>query len=118
VIEKIDFLKMVAMSYTLDDLCGLIAKRAFEAPDSSYTAKLLAEGPSKIAKKIGEEAVETVIAAVSGTREELISETSDLLYHVMVLLQAKGVALDEVLKELERRTQQSGLAEKAARSPT
>jgi phosphoribosyl-ATP pyrophosphohydrolase len=109
---------IIDMSYHLDDLCALIAKRASEASDSSYTAKLLASGLSKIAQKLGEEAVETVIAAVSGSRDELVSETADLIYHLMVLLQAKGVALQDVLTELQRRTQQSGLAEKAARSST
>jgi phosphoribosyl-ATP pyrophosphohydrolase len=69
-----------------------------------------------IAKKLGEEAVETVIAALSGTREELVGEAADTLFHLLVLLDARGVSLDEVLAELERREGTSGIAEKASRS--
>lgn len=103
------------MSFTLADLEAIVAARAAASPDESWTAKLVAAGPQRIAKKLGEEAVEAVIAGVSGERSELIAESADLLYHLMVLLHARGVAVQDVLSELQRRTAQSGLAEKAAR---
>ena len=101
--------------FALDDLARLIARRAAAGPGESYTAKLLAKGPAGAAKKLGEEAVEAVIAAVQGDRKGLIAESADVLYHLLVVLQGSKVGLDEVMAELERRTQQSGLAEKAAR---
>jgi len=104
-------------AFTLADLDALVAERAQAPTDQSYTAKLLAGGPAKPAKKLGEEAVEAAIAAVQGDRAGLVSEAADVLYHLMVLLRAGGVGLDEVMAELERRTAQSGLAEKAARRP-
>lgn len=104
-------------AFTLADLDALVAERAQAPADQSYTAKLLAGGPAKPAKKLGEEAVEAAIAAVQGDRAGLVSEAADVLYHLMVLLRAGGVGLDEVMAELERRTAQSGLAEKAARRP-
>ncbi|NEL42581.1 MAG: phosphoribosyl-ATP diphosphatase, partial [Xanthomonas perforans] len=82
-----------------------------------YTAKLLSEGPAKAAKKLGEEAVEAAIAAVQGDKTGLRNEAADVLYHLVVLLRAGGVELDAVMAELERRTAQSGIAEKAARRP-
>lgn len=102
-------------SYTLADLATLVASRAGTDPASSYTAKLLADGPAKAAKKLGEEAVEAAIAAVQGDREGLKNEAADVLYHLVVLLRAGNVELEAVMAELERRTAQSGLAEKAAR---
>lgn len=84
-------------------LADTIAERARTKPPGSYTAKLLAEGPAAAARKVGEEAVETVVAAGSETPERLAAEVADLLYHVLVLLQAKQVPLDGVLEELERR---------------
>jgi len=102
-------------SFTLSDLERLIAERAAASPDESWTAKLLAAGPERAAKKLGEEAVEAVIAAVKGDREELIAESADLLYHLLVVLRARDVALQDVLSQLEARTAKSGLAEKAAR---
>jgi phosphoribosyl-ATP pyrophosphohydrolase len=102
--------------FTLADLAAIIAKRAAASAETSYTKSLLAAGPARAAKKLGEEAVETVIAAVEGEREALISESADLLYHLLVVLEARGVALGDVLAELERRTRQSGHAEKAARN--
>ena len=105
-------------SYTLADLARLVASRAGTDPSTSYTAKLLADGPAKAAKKLGEEAVEAAIAAVQGDRAGLVSEAADVLYHLVVLLRAGGVGLDEVMQELARRTAQSGLAEKAARRHT
>ena len=103
--------------YTLNDLARLVASRAGTAPDASYTAKLLAGGPAKAAKKLGEEAVETVIAAVRNDREALVSESADLLYHWLVVLSVADVSVDDVMAELERRTGQSGIAEKASRKP-
>ncbi|GEP02668.1 phosphoribosyl-ATP diphosphatase [Methylobacterium oxalidis] len=104
--------------FTLDDLAALVADRAQAPVDQSYTAKLLSGGPAKPAKKLGEEAVEAAIAAVQGDRAGLVSEAADVLYHLVVLLRAGGVGIDEVMQELARRTAQSGLAEKAARRHT
>lgn len=104
-------------AYTLDDLARLVASRAGTAPDHSYTAKLLAGGPAKAAKKLGEEAVEAAIAAVQGDKLGLTNEAADVLYHLIVLLRAGGVELSAVMAELERRTAQSGISEKAARPP-
>jgi phosphoribosyl-ATP pyrophosphohydrolase/phosphoribosyl-AMP cyclohydrolase len=84
-------------------LADTIAERARTRPAGSYTARLLADGPAAAARKVGEEAVETVVAAGSETPERLTSEVADLLYHVLVLLEAKQVPLDRVLEELERR---------------
>lgn len=103
--------------FTLSDLEALVAERAAASPETSYTAKLLAGGPAKPAKKLGEEAVEAAIAAVQGDRAGLVSEAADVLYHLLVVLRGGGVELNEVLAELERRTAQSGIAEKAARGP-
>lgn len=102
-------------TYTLADLARLVASRAGTDPAASYTAKLLADGPAKAAKKLGEEAVEAAIAAVQGDREGLKNEAADVLYHLMVVLKAGNVELTEVMAELERRTAQSGLTEKASR---
>jgi phosphoribosyl-ATP pyrophosphohydrolase len=92
-----------------------VAERAAASPQESYTAKLIAGGPARAAKKLGEEAVEAAIAAVQGDRKALVAEAADVLYHLLVVLQAGGVPLQDVMAELERRTVQSGLAEKAAR---
>jgi phosphoribosyl-ATP pyrophosphohydrolase len=102
-------------SFTLDDLARIVAARAEAPPAESYTAKLLAEGPARTAKKFGEEAVEAVIAAVEGDRAALTAEAADVLYHLLVVLRGRGVPLEDVMAELNRRTAQSGLAEKAAR---
>ncbi len=102
-------------AFTLADLERIVAERASAAPEESWTAKLLAAGPERAAKKFGEEAVEAVIAAVKGDREELIAESADLLYHLLVVLKSRDVALRDVLSQLEARTVRSGLAEKAAR---
>lgn len=101
--------------FTLADLERIVAERASAAPEESWTARLLAAGPERAAKKLGEEAVEAVIAAVKGDRDELIAESADLLYHLLVVLKARDVALRDVLSQLEARTARSGLAEKAAR---
>ena len=102
---------------TLTRLAATIASRRGADPASSWVAKLHARGVPVIAKKLGEEAVETVIAALSGSREELVGEAADTIFHLLVLLDAKGVTLDEVLAELDRREGTSGIAEKAARKP-
>lgn len=101
--------------FTLADLEARVAERASASPEESWTAKLLAAGPERAAKKFGEEAVEAVIAAVKGDRAELIAESADVLYHLLVVLKARDVALQDVLRQLEARTARSGLAEKAAR---
>lgn len=100
---------------TLEELDQRIALRASASPEDSYTAKLLARGIQKCAQKVGEEGVEAAIAAVAGDRQGLVGEASDLLYHLLVLLRAAGVSLEEVMAELDGRTGQSGLAEKASR---
>lgn len=101
---------------TLTRLEQTIAQRRGAAPDQSYVAQLHARGLAVIARKLGEEAVETVIAALSGARDELVGEAADVLFHLLVLLSAKDVSLAEVLAELDRREGLSGLDEKAARS--
>jgi phosphoribosyl-ATP pyrophosphohydrolase len=101
---------------TLSRLAATIAARRSADPGSSWVAKLNARGVPVIARKLGEEAIETVIAALSGSREELVGEAADTLFHLLVLLDAKGVAWDEVLAELERREGTSGIDEKASRS--
>jgi phosphoribosyl-ATP pyrophosphohydrolase len=101
---------------TLARLETTIAQRFTASPEESYVAKLHAKGLAKIAQKVGEEATETVIAALSGDTPELVGEAADLLFHLMVLLAEKGVPLADVLTELDRREGTSGIAEKAARS--
>ena len=100
---------------TLAALAATIAARKGADPDSSWTAKLLAKGPEKCAEKFGEEAIEAMIEAVKGDRAGLTAEAADVLYHLLVMLAARDVTLDDVLAELARRQGQSGLAEKAAR---
>ena len=102
-------------AFSLTDLERIVAERASAPPEESWTAKLLAAGPERAAKKLGEEAVEAVIAAVKGDRDELIAESADVLYHLLVVLKSRDVALRDVLSQLEARTARSGLAEKAAR---
>ena len=99
----------------LERLAATIAARKSADPETSWTAKLLAKGPDKCAAKFGEEAVEAIIEAVKGDRDRLISEAADVLYHLLVMLAAREVTLDQVMAELERREGQSGLEEKAAR---
>lgn len=101
--------------FTLADLETIVAARAAASPEESWTAKLVAGGQRKAAKKLGEEAVETVIAAISGDHKNLTDEAADLIYHLLVVLKIEGVPLSDVMDELERRTSQSGIAEKAAR---
>jgi len=103
------------MAFTLEDLDARVAARAAASPDESYTAKLLSRGVEKCAQKLGEEAVEAAIAAVARNKAELAKEAGDVLFHLLVLLKASDVSLAEVMAELESRTAQSGLAEKASR---
>jgi phosphoribosyl-ATP pyrophosphohydrolase len=100
----------------LNTLARTIRARASSSGEVSYTRKLLDGGPEKCAKKLGEEAAETVIAGVSQDNAALTGEAADLLYHLLVLLEVRNVPLDDVLAELERRMRQSGLEEKAARN--
>ncbi len=101
--------------FTLNDLETIVAARAKASPEESWTAKLVAAGQTKAAKKLGEEAVETVIAAISQDRKDLVGESADLVYHLLVVLNIAGIPLEEVLDELHRRTGQTGLQEKASR---
>ena len=102
--------------FTLADLEKIVAERGRSGDPGSYTAKLLGAGVERCAKKFGEEAVEAALAAVSGDRKALTAEAADVLYHLLVMLEAGGVRLAEVMNELQRRTAQTGLQEKASRS--
>ncbi|MES2497442.1 MAG: phosphoribosyl-ATP diphosphatase [Pseudomonadota bacterium] len=104
------------MTGTLEQLESTIATRRAADPSTSYVASLFAKGMPKIAQKLGEEAVETVIAAMAGDAKGVTGEAADLLFHLMVLLGQAGVPLADVLAELDRREGTSGLAEKAART--
>jgi phosphoribosyl-ATP pyrophosphohydrolase len=99
----------------LAELATTIAAKRSAAPDLSYTAKLLAEGVEKCAKKLGEEAIEAALAAASGNKPNLTAEAADLLYHLLVLLEAADVTLADVMAELEHRKGVGGIAEKSAR---
>lgn len=105
------------MRHVLDQLADVIAKRKGEPPERSYTAQLLSGGSEKCAQKLGEEAIEAVIALTRGDKQAITKEAADVLYHLLVALQAANVDFSDVLAELERRTKQSGLAEKASREP-
>ncbi len=100
---------------TLNDLYDTILARKSADPDSSWTAQLLAKGPEKCAEKFGEEAIEAIIEAIRDDKAALTSEAADVLYHLLVMLAARDVPLDDVLAELARRQSQSGIAEKASR---
>ena len=105
---------------TLDELEAIIAtrakaSRAKASSEDSWTAKLLAQGRDKVAEKLGEEAIETVIEAVKGNKAGLTSEAADLLFHLLVVLYANEVSISDVMAELERRQSRSGIAEKASR---
>ena len=99
----------------LHELAATIEARKSADPSTSWTAKLLSQGPEKAAEKFGEEAVEAVIEAVKGDRKALTAEAADVLYHLLVMLAARDVTLADVLAELERREGTSGIAEKANR---
>ena len=103
------------MSFTLEDLNNTILARAEGNADKSYTAQLLSKGVAHCAQKLGEEAVETAIAAVLEDKADMAAEASDLLYHLLVLLKASDVTLEDVMDELQKRTARSGLEEKASR---
>ena len=104
-------------AFSLSDLAAIVDKRAGAAAGESYTAQLVAKGVAHVARKFGEEAVEAVVAAVGGDTPGLTAEAADVLFHLLVLLKVANVPLDAVMAELERRTLQGGLAEKAARPP-
>jgi phosphoribosyl-ATP pyrophosphohydrolase len=101
--------------FTIHNLVDIIDDRAASGGEASYTRKLLDKGSEHCAKKLGEEAVETVIAAIGNDREHLVAESADLLFHLLVLLKSRGVKLEEVEATLAQRTSMSGLEEKAAR---
>ena len=101
--------------FTIQDLAATIDARAASGGEASYTRKLLDKGADHVAKKLGEEAVETVIAAVEDNRGNLIAESADLIFHLLVLLKSRNIKLSEVEDELAKRTQMTGLEEKAAR---
>jgi phosphoribosyl-ATP pyrophosphohydrolase len=105
------------MDPRLEKLEAVIGARKGGDAGSSYVAALFAKGREKIAQKVGEEATETVIAALSGDPAKLTSEAADLVFHLLVLLSDAGIGFDDVLAELERREGVSGLDEKAARQP-
>jgi len=102
-------------TFTLHDLEKRVQDRAQASAEVSYTRKLLDRGVAQCAKKLGEEAVEAAIAAIAEDRQRMVAEAADVLYHLLVVLHARGITLDEVETELGARTRQSGLDEKAAR---
>jgi phosphoribosyl-ATP pyrophosphohydrolase len=103
-------------TFTLADLAAIIDRRAESAdPASSYTARLLADGIERAARKFGEESIEAVVAALKQDDRALTGEAADVLFHLLVVLKARNISLDAVMAELESRTPQSGLQEKAAR---
>lgn len=101
--------------FSLRDLEAIVASRANSGDPDSWTAKLIGKGMNKAAQKLGEEAVETVIAATSNDSEGLVSESADLLYHWLVVLNIAGVSLADVMAELENRTSTGGIEEKRSR---
>lgn len=101
--------------FTIQDLAATIEARAAAGGEASYTRKLLDKGTDHCAKKLGEEAVETVIAAIENNRSNLIAESADLIFHLLVLLKSRDIKLSEIEDALGQRTQMSGLEEKAAR---
>lgn len=101
---------------TLNELADIIVARKGADPESSWTAKLLSQGPEKCAEKFGEEAIEAIIEAIKDDKAKLTTEAADVLYHLLVMLASRDIALDDVLAELARRQGKSGIAEKAART--
>jgi phosphoribosyl-ATP pyrophosphohydrolase len=106
---------MTHKTEVLGQLADTIAKRRHDSNDASYTAKLISQGMEKCAKKFGEEAVELALAAMTADKSHITSEAADVLYHLVVLLEAANVPIAHVMGELEKRRSQSGLAEKASR---
>jgi phosphoribosyl-ATP pyrophosphohydrolase len=104
-------------TFTVHDLENRVRDRAAASPDVSYTRKLLDRGVSHCAKKLGEEAVETILAATTESRDRMIAESADLIYHLLVLLKARDISWTEVEAALATRVSKSGLEEKAARKP-
>jgi phosphoribosyl-ATP pyrophosphohydrolase len=104
------------MAFTLEQLNERVLARAKADPNESYTARLLQDGVERCAKKLGEEAVEAAIAAAMRDRKAVVTESADVIYHLLVLLKASDVTLEDVMASLERRTVQSGLEEKASRT--
>ena len=104
-------------TFTVHDLEKRVRDRAAASPDMSYTRKLLDRGVGHCAKKFGEEAVETILAATTESRDRVIAETADLIYHLLVLLKAREISLADVEIALAARVSKSGLEEKAARKP-
>ncbi len=102
--------------FKLEDLADIIRERTSSSAEKSYTKSLLDAGMGRVAKKFGEEAVEAVIAAVQADRNALVSESADVLYHLLVVLHAANIPLSDVLAELERRTSRSGIEEKNSRN--
>ena len=103
------------MTDPLTRLAQTITSRKSADPEASWTAQLLAKGPAKCAEKFGEEAIEAIIAAARGDRQNLTAEAADVLYHLLVMLESSGVSLADVYAELEQRQARSGIEEKAAR---
>src|ERR1700679_1453510 len=108
---------MMDQAHPLDRLFAVIQSRQGADPESSYTAKLFTQGTLKIAKKLGEEGVETALAAVAESEDALVNESADLLYHLLVLWAARGLEPAAVYRALDSRTHRSGLQEKASRNP-
>ena len=104
--------------FSLETLAAAIDARASAEAEKSYTRSLLDKGAAHCARKFGEEAIEAIVAACSGDEGHLRAEAGDVLYHLLVLLKARGVPLRAVLDDLEARTARSGHAEKASRGPT
>ena len=105
------------MTFSFEQLAERINARAAASPEESYTAMLLRDGVDRCARKFGEEAVEAIVSAVAGDKPGLTAEAADVIYHLLVLLKAADIEVADVMAELERRTGQSGLAEKASRKP-
>jgi phosphoribosyl-ATP pyrophosphohydrolase len=103
-------------AFSLDTLAGIVATRAQASAEASYTRKLLDKGVVHCAKKLGEEGVELALAAAAQDKAAVVSEAADVLYHLVVVLHARGVGLAEVMAELDKRTAQTGLQEKAGRT--
>ena len=104
-------------AFTVHDLEKRVQERAAASADTSYTRKLVDRGVAYCAKKLGEEAVEAVLAAAVEDRDRVIAESADLIYHLLVVLKARGISLAEVEAELATRVKTSGLEEKASRKP-
>jgi phosphoribosyl-ATP pyrophosphohydrolase len=105
------------VTHPIDRLFDVIRSRKSADPETSYTAKLFAQGTLKIAKKVGEEGVETALAGIAENDEALIGESADLLYHLLVLWAARDLEPEAVYRALDSRTNRSGLQEKASRNP-